>query len=620
MKSPNVLRLLVLFPALIYGQTPYAQPPSAVPDGCQLISTDPDWPSPEVWQMALPGVTPIGPGAPTKRQLDPNVPHPNYRFKAKNAADVQSAVKFANFHNIRVSVITSGHDQQGRNYAASGLLIDLSLLGGFKALESFTPTEQGAESPEPGSESTPNVISPKDGVQAAVTFGPAVLGLPLNQALFASGLFVQTAAVATVTVSGGWGQNGGYGPLTQQYGLGVDQWLEAKIVTPDGELKVANAVTNTDLFWAIRGGGGGTFGIVVESTMKAYPNVPITGFNWYINATQRANGTDPVTGKGPISEAMAYLMGELPALQEKGVSAYIYAGNSQVRCYSIHPGNTSGVANANAVWGPILEKMSAFPGMTPFQTKPFEFANYKEFFELTYGNFTASPTPPDPTNFGIVPFDSRLLSAEHLKSPDLTAALAGTNGNYGIMMHAPGPHIGDGNDTSANPGWRKAVAFVVGWKTNTLNVDGLRKLAPDMGTYINEGSVTEPNWQTSFWGSNYARLSKIKAQLDPNMTFWVTPGIDAERAEFVNGRVCLVGNTTTNLMIPPATDGAIAADLEAKRDSAFGGQEREWTKYPANGTWLGLQDKSGDIYSADPAGTGGNPTTETEDGCEDDVE
>ncbi|CAG8975231.1 hypothetical protein HYALB_00011931 [Hymenoscyphus albidus] len=302
-------------------------------------------------------------------------------------------------------------------------------------------------------------------------------------------------------------------------------------------------------------------------------------------------------------------MGELPALQEEGVSAYIYAGTSQVRCYSIHPGNTSGVANANAVWSPILEKMSALPGMTPFQTKPFEFANYKEFFELT-----------------------RLLSAEHFKSPDLTAALAGTNGNYGIMMHTPGPHIGNGNDTSANPGWRKAVAFVVGWKTNTLNVDGLRKLAPDMGTYINEvacidtnefvswGSVTEPNWQTSFWGSNYARLSKIKAQLDPNMTFWVTPGVDAERAEFVNGRVCLFGNTTTNLMIPPTTDGAMAADLEAKRDSAFGGQEREWTKYPANGTWLGLQDKSGDIYSASPAGTGGNSAAATEEGCEDDVE
>jgi FAD/FMN-containing dehydrogenase len=63
----------------------------------------------------------------------------------------------------------------------------------------------------------------------------------------------------------------GIGPLSHIFGLGVDQWLEAKIVTPDGELKVANEVSNPDLFWAIRGGGGGTFGVVVEATMKVIP-------------------------------------------------------------------------------------------------------------------------------------------------------------------------------------------------------------------------------------------------------------------------------------------------------------------------------------------------------------
>jgi FAD/FMN-containing dehydrogenase len=58
-------------------------------------------------------------------------------------------------------------------------------------------------------------------------------------------LILMLTFVATVAVGGGWGQNGGYGPLTAQYGLGVDQWLEALVVTPDGELRVANSEVNS---------------------------------------------------------------------------------------------------------------------------------------------------------------------------------------------------------------------------------------------------------------------------------------------------------------------------------------------------------------------------------------
>lgn len=294
--------------------------------------------------------------------------------------------------------------------------------------------------------------------------------------------------LATVAVSGGWGQNGGYGPFTSQHGLGVDQWLEVKIVTPDGKLRVANEVTNPDLFWAIRGGGGGTFGVVVESTWKAYPVVPITGFNWYINSTLPSpTEADFETGQMPVSPAMEYLMSELPTLQEKGITAYLYVSANSIRCYAIHPGDRSGTANANAIWGPILSKMQSFPGMTPFQTKPYNFDNYKEFFDTTYGplNSTEGQTS-QPRNRGIVPFDSRLLAAEHLTSPNISWALRGTRGHYGILLASPGEKLGSGKDTAANPGWRRAVVLLVGWKSNTTNVDGLRELAPDMGAYINE--------------------------------------------------------------------------------------------------------------------------------------
>ncbi|RSL50200.1 hypothetical protein CEP54_012067 [Fusarium duplospermum] len=242
----------------------------------------------------------------------------------------------------------------------------------------------------------PNVITPVPGVQAAVTFGPAAAGLYLNYALHPSGLFSMSGASATVAVAGGWGQNGGYGPLTSQYGLGVDQWLEAKIVTPDGQLRIANERTNRDFFWAIRGGGGSTFGVVVEATWKVYPSVPMTGFHWWMNSTLTGtNSTDYEVGRTPVSEAMEYLLSELPTLQEKGITAYIYASPSSVRCFAIHPANRSGIANANALWGPILSKMQSFPGMKPFQSRPYDFVDYKDFFDTTYGLFqTQEISPP----------------------------------------------------------------------------------------------------------------------------------------------------------------------------------------------------------------------------------
>lgn len=292
------------------------------------------------------------------------------------------------------------------------------------------------------------------------------------------------AIAAGVAVSGGWGQNGGYGPLTAQYGLGVDQWLEAKIVTPDGELRIANSVCNQDLFWAIRGGGGGTFGVVVEATWKAHADIPMTGYNWYINSTiTGSNVFNSETGSTPVSGAMQYLFRELPRLQEQGISAFIYVDVSSVRCYAVHPGNASGIANANAVWGPILSKMQSYPDMTPFQTKPYNFDNYKDFFDTTYGPLMLGTGPnPQPRNHGIYPYDSRLLAPEHLRDPSIISALKGGLGTYGVLMTAPGQSQGSGEDTSANPGWRRAVVHLV----DGPSASGLRTLAPDMGAYINE--------------------------------------------------------------------------------------------------------------------------------------
>jgi FAD/FMN-containing dehydrogenase len=58
--------------------------------------------------------------------------------------------------------------------------------------------------------------------------------------------------------------------------MGADNLLEAVVVTPRGEIAIANGCQHSDLFWALRGGGSGTFGVIVKATMKAYPTPQTT--------------------------------------------------------------------------------------------------------------------------------------------------------------------------------------------------------------------------------------------------------------------------------------------------------------------------------------------------------
>ncbi|KAJ0267751.1 hypothetical protein COL940_014066 [Colletotrichum noveboracense] len=551
---------------------------AVAPTGCSKLHTDDDWPVVEEWQAKLPGII--------KQTLsDANGLLPDYRIRAKSYSEVQDAVRFAASNNIRLTVITTGHDELGRSDAGSGLIIDLSLLRGARVSMSFTATKEGVASP--ASDEELKTIQPESASQAAATFNPAVGSLALNYNLDASGLFIVGGTAQGVAIGGGWGQNGGYGPLTAQYGIGVDQWLEAKVVTPDGELRVANEVSNPDLFWAIRGGGGGTFGVVVEATWKVYPTVPILGFHWYINSTLVVNETDAENGKTPTSEALAYLFSELTELQKKGISAYFYVLNDNIRCHAVHPGPLANAEAANNIWGPILEKMQSFEGMTPFQSKHFHFNSYKEFFRETYGELEAFNSTDPPRNHGIVPFDSRLLGEEHLKSPNLTYALRKTGGNFGILMTTPGMAVGDGSDTAVNPGWRNATVFLNGFKSNTTNVDGLRELAPNMGTYICEASADEPNWSASLWGSNYPRLSALKSELDPNMVFWTTPGINADHVKAVDGRACLVdAKPETPSKYPPQNERRVVADIENDCEFLFNEQEINGNQFPAPGTFV----------------------------------
>jgi len=82
-----------------------------------------------------------------------------------------------------------------------------------------------------------------------------------------TGVYVQGGGCTTVGVAG-LIQSGGFGSFSKHYGTAAAGLLEAEVVTADGKVRIANACTNSDLFWALKGGGGGTFGVVSKLTLR----------------------------------------------------------------------------------------------------------------------------------------------------------------------------------------------------------------------------------------------------------------------------------------------------------------------------------------------------------------
>jgi FAD/FMN-containing dehydrogenase len=195
--------------------------------------------------------------------------HATYRLDATNVQDVIDAVKFASKHGIRFSVLNSGHDFHGRNDAPNGLVLVVDRLKGARLDTIYTPTTAGVSNVDYSSTAI-QAPAAKFASDAFITIGAGWTTDALNRRLNSSNLVTLGANHDSVAIAGGWAQNAGHSPLSPKYGLGADQVLEYKVVTADGVLRVANTASNSDLFWALRGGGGGTFGVVVEATIKTY--------------------------------------------------------------------------------------------------------------------------------------------------------------------------------------------------------------------------------------------------------------------------------------------------------------------------------------------------------------
>jgi hypothetical protein len=167
--------------------------------------------------------------------------------RCRGTADVAGAVKFARAAGLEISVRGGGHNVAGRAVADDALMIDLSPMKGVYV----DPQAQTVRA------------------QGGATWGE------LNRETAAHGLAVTGGAISTTGIAG-LTLGGGLGWLMAKHGLAADNLLAVELVNAEGEIVQVSEGSDSDLFWALRGGGG-NFGIAASLEYRLHPLSMVTG-------------------------------------------------------------------------------------------------------------------------------------------------------------------------------------------------------------------------------------------------------------------------------------------------------------------------------------------------------
>jgi hypothetical protein len=165
------------------------------------------------------------------------------------------------------------------------------------------------------------------------------------------GRYVQGGGCTTVGVAG-FIHGGGFGSFSKKYGQGAAALLEAEIVTADGGVLVVNACNHPDLFWSIKGGGGGSFGVLTKLTLRTR-ELPVT----FGVASARIKATSDTAFRDLISRTMRFYSGNLfnPHWGEQ----IAFGADNTVQIFMVFQGLEK--AEAEGLWKPFTASLTDLP-------------------------------------------------------------------------------------------------------------------------------------------------------------------------------------------------------------------------------------------------------------------
>ncbi|KAF6793416.1 FAD binding domain-containing protein [Colletotrichum sojae] len=462
--------------------------------------------------------------------------YPEYVIVARNRDHIKAGVNFARSRNLRLVVRNTGHDFEGRSAGAGSLAINTHNLKEI----SFVDRYRG----------------PGDYKGPAIMIGAGVQGYEIAAAARARNppQNVVMGECETVGVAGGYLGGGGHGPLSSLYGFGADNALSFDVVTAAGDFSTANAKTNSDLYYALKGGGPGNYAVVLSVTLKTHPDTsPGAALYLNVNATL-----------GATPEQITKAVGKLHAL------ANHFVGNGLYAIYELYPAILGGgalhvqpimgmnktAAQLTTLVQPLISYLVAEGIPHDVVTK-----EYPDYHTLFHDIFEPEAAAQNGLTGGWVFSREDMRDSNQPAVADAIAlAQAPAPGRFGIVishLFDPGYALTK-SESATHPRWRGAAmrtmailpqALDASWAekvalddlmVNTIT-EKFKQAAPKGLAYVNENYAFMKNWQDAFWGPVvYPKLVAAKKKWDPNGVFfsWSTPGSEEWSVVDYANRLC----------------------------------------------------------------------------------
>lgn len=444
----------------------------------------------------------------------------DYAINVAQPSDISKGIAFASKYNLRLVITNTGHDYLGKSTGAGSLAIWTHHLKSIDFLDYESPYYTGK----------------------AIKMGAGVQGFEAYSAADKMSFAVVGGECPTVGLAGGYTQGGGHSALASKYGLAADQTLEWEVVDGRGQFLRASRTENQDLYWALSGGGGGTYGVVWSLTSKVHEDIPVSAANLTFT-NQGVSAERFYAAVGAYHESLASIV-------DAGVMSLAFYTNTS---FAISPMTAPGVPRAQLAQ--LLQ-----PYLTKLRDLGIEYSFTLRQFSGYLPEFTAMQSPIE---VGTSQYGGRLIprSLVEKNNSDLTAAFRSIlegGGGIGTVGLSVSKSVAGDVYNAVLPAWRETlldVVVVTPWsftaplsdmvalqrRMTEVYIPTLAALTPGGGCYLNEGDFLEPDWQNVFYGANYKRLREIKKAFDPEDVFYAPTAVGSDEwAVADGGRLCRV--------------------------------------------------------------------------------
>lgn len=399
---------------------------------------------------------------------------------AKQTRDVVNAIRWARHHHVPIRMRSGRHSYEGLSVVNGGIVIDVSDMNQVD-------------------------VNRRSGIATVQT---GIRGGALNTALWKERLVVPVGLCPTTGIAGVT-LGGGHSILSRPYGLTLDHLVDIEIVNADGRVLHANSKQHSDLFWALRGGGGGNFGVCTTFRFRTHP-IETVGFaeiGWELRDLERVLRVWQDYTVPGANERLTVTLGIANGRQASSsfpvLMQGVFLGSAEKLRQLLQPllraGSPQKVVIKEVPWIETVRLVAKTTPTAPYPFKsvgPYVYRPLPESAIATIRRFIDSP----PTS--AVSIFLHGLAGAVAKVPNRATAYFYRRALYNMTSTAT---------WSTQAGSKRGIHWVENWR---------RAMLPfTRGVYVNTPDLFIKNWQKAYFGENFDRLTRVKARYDPKNVF-----------------------------------------------------------------------------------------------------